>query len=610
MSKKDKKVNPKKARKLKAKEYSFKEIDKLKREDGLKMRCVKKYTFRDFVEAISARYSNRLCYTVIGGEDEVSFSYRYLAFKVHAASQYLLKAGVKKGDKICIYGESCPTWMIFYLGLTSIGAVAVPILPGFSGHETIVALEDAGCVGICAQSHQFYTVKDYVLEKHMIVIRMEDLFRIDEDTLAHLDDKNYLALPGVDITHTKFNMKELNALPLEEDDVASVIYTSGTTGASKGVVLTHKNILWNADVCTDFYITIKPGMRVLSLLPVSHIYEFTIGQILTMMTGCEIHFLGKAPAVSILLPALKSLRPQVILSVPLLIEKVYRSAVAPLLREEGTIKSLYNNKLTRRFVCRLIGRKLKATFGGSMKFFGIGGAALDPEVEAFLSAANFPYAIGYGLTETSPLIAGCGPKCGGYRLGFAGRVMKGEEVKILDVNEEGIGEIAVKGPNVSPGYYNNPELNKEAFTKDGFFRTGDLGLIDKKGRLGIKGRCKTVILGPSGENIYPEAIESLINNMEFVEESLVVPEGAGLLALIKIDVNLMAKKMKLDINDAQKEAKKYVSQIKTMVNKELSKQNRLDSAKLQDEPFERTASNKIKRFLYPKKNKKDSEEKE
>ena len=524
----------------KAKQYSFRECAKVKRDDGLVMYGMKRYTFRDFVDAVSARYGKLLCYTIYGGEDEVSFSYQYLAFKVHAISQYLLNLGVKKGDRICIYGESSPMWMMFYLGLTSIGGIAVPILPGFSGKEAIVAMKDSGCKGICAQSRQFASVADFVLENGYEVFRLEDLFHISAEIRGQLDAKNFLTLPGIDITHTRFALRELSSLPLEEDDIASIIYTSGTTGSSKGVVLTHKNILRNADRSSYEYIHVKPGMRVLSILPISHIYEFTIGQMLSMNCGLEIHFL-------------------------------------------------------------LIGHKLMATFGGKLKFFGIGGSALDKEVEDFLYRAHFPYALGYGLTETSPLLAGCGPRPKQHHRTAVGKIHPDVDMILLDKDKEGVGEIAVKGPNVTSGYYDNPALNSETFTDDGYFRTGDLGYIDRKGWLYIKGRCKTMILGPAGENIYPESIESVINNMQFVQESLVVPEGTGLLALIRIDIELMAKSLKISIDEAKVEARKYVAALRGEVNKELSAQNRIDSVELQEEDFERTATQKIKRFLYPKK---------
>lgn len=298
------------------------------------------------------------------------------------------------------------------------------------------------------------------------------------------------------------------------------------------------------------------------------------------------------------------------LSVPLLIEKVYKAAVLPVLNGDGRVAKLAKNPFTRGIVLRTIGRKLRKTFGHRIKFFGIGGAPLDAEVEKFLYDAHFPYALGYGLTETSPLVAGCGSKHSAEKPGFIGPVVKDDEVILLDKNEEGVGEIAVKGPNVMKGYYNRPDLSAEVFTKDGFFRTGDLGYLDRKGRLAIRGRVKTMILGPGGENIYPEMIETLINNLDFVEESLVVPSDGGLLALIKLDISLMADRMKISVQEAQREAEKYLATIRKNVNSQLSAFSKISSVKLQEKPFERTPTQKIKRFLYPEKKKKDKEDKE
>lgn len=591
----------KKKAKEKAREFSIENLKKIKRADGLVMENVKKYTFRDLIDACTARYPSRLCYTVVGGEDEVSFTYRYLAFKVHSISQFLINQGVVKGDRIAIYGESSPMWMMFYFGITSIGAIAVPILPGFTSKETVNALSDCGARAVCGGKKQLLGIKDFIIEKGLDVYRLEDIFYLPPSSASQMNDRNYSDLPGLDPTHVKFNVKMLSSLPLEEDDTASIIYTSGTTGMSKGVVLTHKNLIRNADVSSGTYIKLKPGMRALSILPVSHVYEFMAGQILCMMNGVEVHFLGKPAAVSVLLPALKTVRPHVMLTVPLLIEKVYKSAVAPLIKNGGKFEKLYKNPLTKNFVCRVVVKKLVSTFGGKLRFFGIGGSALDPEVEEFLYRGNFPYALGYGLTETSPLLAGCGPKKREHRLGYAGKIVSDVDMKLIDVNSEGVGEIVVKGPNVTPGYYHNDQLNREAFTEDGYFRTGDLGYINSKRQLAIRGRCKTMIVGPTGENIYPEVIESIINNQQFVEESLVVSDNGGLLALVKIDIELMAKHLAITLDEARVEAKSYVDRLRSTVNKELSSQNRIDSVQLQEENFERTATQKIKRFLYPKK---------
>ena len=288
------------------------------------------------------------------------------------------------------------------------------------------------------------------------------------------------------------------------------------------------------------------------------------------------------------------------MTVPLLIEKIYRSSVLPTLKESTKLHRYLRFGLTRRFIYRIIGRKLKVTMGGRLRFFGIGGAPLDREVETFLAEANFPYAIGYGLTETSPLIAGGTPKK--HKVGTIGKIVEHLQVRLEDKDPNtGVGEIAVSGPSVMQGYWNNPTLNEESFTADGFFKTGDLGHIDKSGRLSIMGRTKTMILGSGGENIYPELIEAVINNYDFVTESLVIPEGGALVALIKLDLEAYAEKMALSVNEAKNEATRYINKLREDVNKELSVFSRLSGAHLQEDAFERTPTQKIKRFLYHRK---------
>ena len=569
-------------------------IRKKKRPDGLRMKTVLGYTFTDFMDAISTRYGSRTCYRVFRAGDENNLTYSQLVWNAKASASYLISIGIGKGDKVAIIGESCPEWMTMYLAIVSIGAIAVPVLPDFPSRDMLSILSESGAKAVCVNIKQQPKVESM---SGVTFIRMDDLMHIPEIPEGH----SFKDAPGYSLRNHKIDEKAIESLKPEEDDIASIIFTSGTTGASKGVVLTHKNILRCADLATDIYVHLKPGYKALSILPMSHVYEFTIGHVLTLMCGLDITFLGKPPAVSILLPALSEVRPHVMLSVPLLIEKVYKAAVAPVLNGDGKIAKMAKNRLLRPIVYRTIGARLMKTFGHRLKFFGIGGAPLDTEVEKFLYDAHFPYAIGYGLTETAPLVAACGSFRKQQKPGFIGKIVEDDDVILLDKNSEDVGEIAVKGPNVMNGYYNRPDLNDEAFTADGYFRTGDLGYIDRKNRLAIRGRVKTMILGPGGENIYPETIEGLINNQDFVEESLVVPENGGLLALIKIDVNLMADKMKISLQEAQKEAEKYVARIRKDVNSQLSSFSKISEVQLQDKPFERTPTQKIKRFLYPKK---------
>ncbi|HCO48525.1 MAG TPA: AMP-dependent synthetase, partial [Spirochaetaceae bacterium] len=308
--------------------------------------------------------------------------------------------------------------------------------------------------------------------------------------------------------------------------MAMLVYTSGTTGLSKGVMLSHRNILSNAFGCRSIIILHRTD-RLLSILPLAHTYEFTIGFVIPLLSGSHIHYLDRPPSATVLLPALKAVRPTIMLSVPLVIEKIYRSNIKPTL--EGM--KLYSSPVFKPLLIRFAGIKLRKTFGGRIRFFGVGGAPLSSDVEDFLKKAGFPYAIGYGLTESSPLLAGCPPSR--TFLHSTGPALKGVEIRIADPSAgTGAGEIQAKGANIFKGYFKDPERTKEAFTEDGWFKTGDLGFIDAKGRIFVKGRLKTMILGASGENIYPEEIEAVLNQSPYVAESLVVDGEAGLTAFV------------------------------------------------------------------------------
>ncbi|NLV85133.1 MAG: long-chain fatty acid--CoA ligase [Spirochaetales bacterium] len=547
------------------------------------------YTIQQALLRSNRLYGNRTALTLIG-DPESTITYHELQKRVEAFATFLLERGIKKNDKFAILAESHPNWAIAYFAIVSIGAIAVPILPDFSVKEVSTVLEHSDSIGIVVSAKLMHKASSFIEHKHPLTIRSGDF--------AVLSDEKPLQ---VSIISTSVDRARLEACAPEEDDIASIIYTSGTTGASKGVMLTHKNITSNAYACRRQFVRLRPGYRMLSILPLSHAYEFTIGLMLGMIEGCEIHYLGKAPAASILLPALKKIRPHIMLSVPLLIEKIYKSSVLPKISSNPKIAHLYGKPIIRKFINRTIGRKLRQTFGGCLKFFGVGGAALDPNVEVFLKEAKFPYAIGYGLTETAPLLAGAGPKQ--TKPGTTGFALNNVELRIAKTDESSdVGEIQARGPNIMKGYYRSEQATAEVFTEDGWFKTGDLGSFDKK-RLSIKGRLKTMILGSTGENIYPELIEMLINNHDFVEESLVVPNEDGLSAMIALNFEAMAENLKTSVNDAREQASAYLTRIKDMVNAELSKSSKISSVHLQDTPFERTPTLKIKRYLYQLKEK-------
>lgn len=595
-----------------------------KNKELLKKKKVSAFTFRSVVDDIARMYKKHYAFRVYESES-YDITFEMLKKMCDSLSMYLINNGIEKGDKIAILSENHPYWLVSYFALTSIGVIAVPILPDFSAKDVDDILKHSQAKGVFVNARNFKKCIQFLENKDKLLFRISDLFQIPSSEFDRLKtEDDFVNAPGFDTIHQsvkypikKNGKKKIEYLPLpkeleeripNEDDIASLIYTSGTTGQPKGVMLTHKNLVWNADISTDVYVKLKKGERVLSILPLSHVYEFTTSQILTLLCGMEITYLLKPPAPSILLKALRDVRPHVLNTVPVFIEKIYRSSIRAKLIDNKKLHFWLKCPLTRGLVYRLVGKKLRDTMGGKIKFFGIGGAPLDKEVESFLYKAHFPYAIGYGLTETSPLIAGSGPKT--HTVGFIGKVVEHETVRLSGVDEKtGVGEIEVKGPNIMKGYYKNDELTQESFTKDGFFKTGDLGCFDKKGRLAIKGRTKTMILGSGGENIYPESIEAKFNNQSFVEESLVVPENGGLVALIKLNLEGFSANLSADIKDIKKEALKYIKSLKDSVNKDLMSSSKIDAVELQDEPFKRTPTQKIKRFLYSrgKKNEKVDE---
>jgi long-chain acyl-CoA synthetase len=399
----------------------------------------------------------------------------------------------------------------------------------------------------------------------------------------------------------------LSAFPeTGEEDLAAIIYTSGTTGFSKGVKLSHRSLIFTV-LAARSLLKIFPRDRLFSIIPLAHTYECTLGLLMAVLCGASTTYLDKAPSPAVLFPAIQALRPTAMHTVPLIIEKIYRSRILPGLQANP----LYRFPLTRPLAIRLAGQKLLSFFGGAVRFFGVGGAALPADTEAFLRKAQFPYAPGYGLTEASPLVAGTGP----YKTpaGAAGKVIPGVEVRIVDqegrvvgsdprsaprfqkaYREFAEGEIQVRGPNIMLGYYRDEERTREAFTVDGWFKTGDLGCFDRKGFLYIRGRLKTLILGPSGENIYPEEIEGLLTGSGMAEDALVYPGERGeLVALVVLSEK--AKTMAAAIGDS-------LGELKNAVNRKLASFSRISRIEIQNEPFEKTPTQKIKRFLYTPEN--------
>jgi len=365
-------------------------------------------------------------------------------------------------------------------------------------------------------------------------------------------------------------------------------------------MLTHKNLAWMTKKCLTVQ-DVNEKARFLSILPMSHTYENTLGFLLPLYSGASVFYLRKHPTPAVLIEAMGLVKPTTILTVPLIIEKIYRRQILPKFKAHFITRLMFRFRPTRILLNRMAGKQLMKKFGGHIRFFGIGGAKLDPTIEKYLREARFPYAIGYGLTETSPMLAGSPPSETRYQ--STGKAVEGVTLRLHDRNPvTGEGEIQAKGPNVMKGYYRNEELTSQVFTHDGWFKTGDLGYLDKDGTLYIRGRIKNIIVGTNGENIYPEEIEAILNGIEYVEESLVVQEQGKIVALISINLKDFEEKIvrlnEKAIKVANDSIDELLEETLKFVNQRVNRFSRIHMVRDQPVPFEKTPTNKIKRYLY------------
>ncbi|MBE0647247.1 MAG: AMP-binding protein [Bacteroidales bacterium] len=516
---------------------------------------------------------------------QTPITYKDLEEQINAVICRLEAIGIEHGDKVAILATSSPNWAVCYYAITFMGAVAVPILPDF--HET----EIENIIVHSESKALFYSSGLKAKIKPSVEEMMPNRILID----------NITADSAVkDVASDKLANEPRKDYTVEENDLAAIIYTSGTTGKSKGVMLSHKNICFTAQKGSKI-IPIYDTDRFLSVLPLSHSYENTIGLILPMINGACVYYLGGLPTPSILLPALQEVKPTFMLTVPMIIEKIYRNKIRPAFTEKPVMRTIYSIPPFRKLLNRIAGKKLMATFGGELRFYGIGGAKLSSTIEKFLIEARFPYAIGYGLTETSPLLAGCSPS--GTRLQSTGPALEEVTLKIHHPDPiTGEGEIWAKGDNVMMGYYKEPEMTAEMITPDGWLKTGDLGIFDKDGYLFIQGRKKNTILGSGGENIYPEEIESVINNFKHVLESLVIEQKGKLVALVHFNSAEIEEKylhMKHEVTSyVEQKIDELKIELKDYINSRVNKFSKVQSIENQSEPFQKTPTQKIKRFLY------------
>lgn len=552
---------------------------------NIEMAKEKIYTLPYLLDRSVKQYSNRLALSFV---EKHKITYKGLGALARKISFYLSFHDVEKGDKVALLGENSPNWSAAFWGITYGGAVAVPILPDFSAAEINNILEHSESKVLFISQRIYKRIGEALNFKG-------HLFFIDHFDTE--DDEERLT--------TIHNAKDFESYEPEEvlsEDLASIIYTSGTTGRSKGVMLTHGNLTFVAEKVRSIQ-EVYDTDSFLSVLPLSHVYENVLGLILPISRGASVYYMSKPPTPTLLMSALERVKPTMMLIVPLIIEKIYFSRIRPELTRNFLMRNMYHVWPINHFMNRKAGKMLKTAFGGRLRFLGIGGAPLDVSTERFLRDGAVPYSCGYGLTETASLIFGS--KVGKVKFRSVGPPLEGVSYMIRKPSDKAIeGEVVVKGRGVMRGYFKDTEQTRQVLSPDGWFSTGDLAEM-KNGNLYIRGRSKNMILGPSGENIYPEEIESVLNTMDGVEESVVYEKRGRIIAKVYINPENLAKKYdafkqlaSFKQEELQGRLDNYATELKKKLNAHLNRYSQVQDMILMNAPFEKTPTHKIKRFLY------------
>ena len=535
------------------------------------------------------KFASKVAFSMFEGDD---VTYAEVGRRIEKVQEILTCAGLHAGDKVALLSSNMPNWGVCYFAVTSAGMVAVPILPDFSGEELDMIIAHSEAKALLVSDRLFTKLSKQTIERLNVVVRTKNLGVIAQ----RVKGEGSMAVP-------------------KPDDLAVIIYTSGTTSKPKGVMLTHAALCAQVGISSSIF-PVLPDDVFLSVLPLSHTYECSIGMIYPFSMGARVVYLDRPPTASALMPALRAVRPSVMLIVPLIIEKIYRHQVLAKFNSNGFWRTLYTVGFLRRYLHRVAGKKLLKLFGGRLRFLGIGGAKLDGGAEKFLLEAKVPYAIGYGLTETAPLLAGAAPSQ--VRLGSTGPQAPGVQLRLENINPDTRqGEVVALTPSVMLGYFKNPEATKEVFTDDGWFRTGDLGEFDKDGWLYIKGRLKNMIVGPGGENIYPEDIETVLNSHVYIADSIVTEQEGRLVALVHFnrdEIEAMVDNWREEW-ETQKEAweaktEQLKKEIMDFVNAKVNRFSRISEVVEEKDDFAKTPTHKIKRFLYNRKKDDDKQQRE
>lgn len=519
-----------------------------------------------------------------------TFSYGQLATQIERFHIFFEACGLKKGDRIAICAKNTARMAVSFLSVNTYETVVVPILSDFTP-ESVNHLVDH------SESQMLFTDSDIwaKLDKSKMPL-VKAVISVNDFTLLYADNdevkKAYAAISETFASRYPMGFTGENVTYNTDnwDDLDLINYTSGTTSAPKGVMLTYKALSATIDF-GQRYIPSSDKFRMVSMLPMAHMYGLVYEFLYPLCNGTSITFLGKTPSPSLLLSAMHDVRPYLLITVPLVMEKVFKSAIKPVL-DKPVMKVLTRVPGINSLIFKKIREKLLSALGGNLQMIIMGGAPLNPEVEKWFKRIGLPYTVGYGMTEAAPLLAY--EACTSYVPGSCGRSVDCAVVRIDSEDPQHVvGEIQAKGDNVCIGYYKNPEATAAAFTEDGFLKTGDLGIIDANGNIFIRGRSKSMILSANGQNIYPEEVEAVVNNQDYVVESVVVDRAGKLVALVYLDEDAM-KKAGLD----EETVADLHETIRINANKALPSYSQLQKVEVVDKPFEKTPKMSIKRFMY------------
>ena len=537
------------------------------------------------LQAATRKFWDKPALNNIGGE---TFNYAQMATMIEKFHLVFDKLGFKKGDKIAICAQNGARWGMAYLAVNTYETVIVPILVDFTPDSVNHLVNHSESLMLFTNEAKWKKLditKMPLLKLVVDVDTWQPLWTADasvKETYGQMDALFAAKYPN------GFGPDDV-VFPTDNwDDLSTINYTSGSTGDPKGVMLTYRNFSANVDYSQR---NVPAGDKMVSMLPMAHMYGLVIEFIYPLCNGTSIYWLGKTPTPAALMKAFADVKPYLLITVPLVMEKIYKSKVKPTL-DKPLIKFLLKVPGINNLIYKKVKNGLVEAFGGNVQEFIMGGAALNPEVERLFKRIKFPYLVGYGMTEACPLLAY--EHWTKYVAGSCGKCVDVAEVRIDSEDPQHVvGEIQARGENIMIGYYKNPEATANAFTEDGWLKTGDLGIIDAEGNIFIRGRSKNMILGPSGQNIYPEEIEAIVNNQDYVVESVVVDRGGKLVALVFLDEQAIAKAL-LDV-----EARSNIPEnIRAGANRQLPSYSQIAKVELQAQPFEKTPKMSIKRFLY------------